>query len=81
MTITAATLNASMSSDETKIAPYIELRFTDRVGLTPYDGLTNAERESVLTAALGAAVAALPARFIQASGDLTAETETEVARR
>ncbi|MEV0988023.1 hypothetical protein [Streptomyces sp. NPDC049949] len=81
MTITSAALNCSRNSDPTKIAAYVELRVTDRVGLDPYDGLTDAERESVLTAALSAAVAALPARFVQASGDLITETVIEVARR
>ncbi|MET3984225.1 hypothetical protein [Streptomyces sp. PvR034] len=81
MTITAAVLKTSMSSDETKIAPYIELRFTERVGLTPYDGLTDAERATVLTAALAAAVATLPTRFVQAVGELTTSTEAEVTRR
>ncbi|MFI9063052.1 hypothetical protein ACIGQE_14395 [Streptomyces sp. NPDC053429] len=81
MTITAATIKTAISSDETKIAPYIELAFTDRVGLTPYDGLTDPERESVLTAALTAAVAALPTRFVHVVGELITDTETEVARR
>ncbi|WP_328620818.1 hypothetical protein [Streptomyces sp. NBC_00354] len=81
MTISAATLKTAISSDESKIAPYLDVQFTDRVGVTPYDGLTDAERESVLTAALTAAVAALPARFVHVVGELITETTAEVARR
>ncbi|WP_369377672.1 hypothetical protein [Streptomyces sp. cg36] len=81
MPITAATLKTSRSTSPDKLAPYIELRITDRVGLDPYDGWTDAERENVLTAALSAAIAALPMRFTQASGELVTETAAEVAHR
>lgn len=81
MPITAATLKTSLSTDPTKLAPYVEVRITDRVGLSVYDGWTDVERENILTAALTAAVAALPMRFTQASGELITESPAEVARR